>query len=381
MPGVAVSSTGSTRVPALDAVRGIAIICVIATHSLSITVAATGSYEFPPAVFRTFDMAQFGVPLFFALSGWLMFSLYTGDRVYTPGVYWSRRIARIWPLWAIFLVASYMFYTMPETGLPIWAMMLIGLLFLGWMSPATVVYPLGGITIQQEMAHYLLFALFRRRGVAFFALTGIIGFLSLFATEFLLGRVEPGSTAASVLEAWLRLNLFRTWPFFLVGGAAFVIVRSWKEKGITDLLPMRSRSGVAVLIALGLWMFVTYAQETPSYLVLGFIIVAAAIAIAGNTVPILGPVLRSIGRYSYFMYFFHFWVLRWIENGYRNSDLPEGNTTSAIYNVGLLLTILLVTTAVSWAAGWVSWRLLEKRVLDFAHRRVPGPTRSPAAQG
>jgi len=381
MPGVAVSSTGSTRVLALDAVRGIAIIGVIATHSLSITVAATGSYEFPPAVFRTFDMAQFGVPLFFALSGWLMFSLYSGGGPFTQRVYWSRRIARIWPLWIVFLVASYMFYTVPETGLPIWLMMLMGLLFLGWTSPATVVYPLGGITIQQEMAHYLLFSLFRRRGVAFFASTVIVGFLSYFAAEALLGLVEPGSTAASVIEAWLRLNLFRSWPFFLVGGAAFVVVRSWKEKGVSDLLPMKSRAGVAVLIALTLSLFVTYAQAEPSYLVLGFILVAAAIAIAGNTIPVVGPVLRSIGRYSYFMYFFHFWVLRWIEDGYRNSDLPDGSTTSSMFNVGLLLLILVVTTAVSWAVGWVSWNLLEKRVLAFAHRRVPAPTRSPTPQG
>ncbi|MDI1289403.1 MAG: acyltransferase [bacterium] len=380
MPGVAVSSTGSSRVLALDAVRGIAIICVIATHSLSITVAATGSYEFPPTIFKTFDYAQFGVPLFFALSGWLMFSLYTGDRPFTQGVYWSRRIARIWPLWILFLIGSYIFWTLPETGMPIWLMMLLGLLFLGWVSPAAVVYPLGGITIQQEMGHYLLFSLFRRRGVAFLAWTVTIGFLSFFACEFLLGRVDPDSAAATVIEAWMRLSLFRTWPFFLIGGAAFVIVRSWREKGISDILPMRSPAGVAVLLAVILGMFVTFAQDTPSYLVLGFIVAATVVAIAGNTVPVLGPVLRSIGRYSYFMYFFHFWVLRWIENNYRASHLPQGNTTSGSYNVGLLLAILVVTTAVSWAAGWVSWRVLEKRVLTFAHRRVPGPTRSPAPQ-
>ena len=381
MPGVAVSTTGSTRVLALDAVRGIAIICVIATHSLSITVAATGSYEFPAAIFRTFDYAQFGVPLFFALSGWLMFSLYTGDRQFTQGVYWSRRIARIWPLWVLFLIASYLFYTVPESGMPIWLMFLVSVLFFGWISPATVVYPLGGITIQQEMGHYLLFSFFRRRGTAFLAMTVSIGFLSFFASEFLLGRVAPDSAAATVIEAWMRLSLFRTWPFFLLGGAAFVIVRSWRANGISDILPMRSLAGVSVLIALALGMFVTYAQDQPSYLVLGFIVVATGLAIAGNTVPVLGPVLRSIGRYSYFMYFFHFWVLRWIENGYRDSDLPDGNTTSAMYNVGLLLVIFLVTTAVAWLVGWISWRVLEKPVLDFAHRRVRSPTRSPAPQG
>ena len=61
--------SGTQRIGSLDAVRGMAILAVIATHSLSATVAVTGSYSIPPPIFRAFDFGQFGVPLFFALSG------------------------------------------------------------------------------------------------------------------------------------------------------------------------------------------------------------------------------------------------------------------------------------------------------------------------
>ncbi len=381
MPGVAVSTTGSTRVLALDAVRGMAILAVIATHSLSATVAATGSYAVPSAIFKVFDFGQFGVEAFFVLSGWLIFSLYTGGRPFSQAVYWSRRWARIWPLWAIFLVASYLFYSVPDSGLPLWLAMLLGLLFLGWLSPALAAVPLGGLTIQQEMGHYLLFSLFRRRSAAFLAGTVIVGYLSGWTADFLLSRVEAGSTLASALEAWLRLSLFNSWPFFLLGAAGLVTWRAWRASGLTDLVRPRSWTAAAMLLALVLGLFAMYTQEVPGYFVLGYVAVLVGIALMGNALPVLGPVLRSVGRYSYFMYFFHFWVLRWIEALYRQLELPNDNSTSAIYNTVLLVTIWVSAAAVSWAVGYASWHLLEKRVLAFAHRRVPGPTRSPAPQG
>lgn len=380
MPGAPVTSSGSSRVLALDAVRGVAILSVIATHSLTVTVAGTGSYAIPSAIFKVFDFGQFGVETFFVLSGWLIFSLYTGDRPFSQAVYWSRRWARIWPLWAIFLVASYLFYTVPESGLPLWLAVLLGLLFLGWLSPALVAVPLGGLTIQQEMGHYLLFSIFRRRSAAFLAGTVIVGYLSGWAADFLLGRVDADSTFASALEAWTRLSLYRSWPFFLLGAAGFATWRKWRSGGVTDLLPARSWTALVVVVALLLGMFSMYAQETPGYFVLGYVLLTAGIALAGNALPVLGPVLRSVGRYSYFMYFFHFWVLRWIEDFYRRQGWPAGDSTGLVYNSALLVTIWIVTAVVSWAVGWVSWHLLEKRVLAFAHRRVPTPTRSPAPQ-
>lgn len=363
-------SAPGTRIGALDAVRGVAILSVICTHSLTAVVAATGSYEIPGPIFRAFDFAQFGVPLFFALSGWLMFSLYTGDGRFTQPLFWSRRWARIWPLWAIFTVISYVLYGTPDTALPLALAVLIVLLFFGWLSPVLVVYPLGGITIQQEMGHYLLFSVLRRRGPLLLAGTVIAGYATWLLAEVAVTRVEPGSWLAVALEAWLRLALFRTWPFFLIGGAAFVVYRAWKSEGVREVLPRNPWVALTVSAALFLSLFTTYAQSTPGFFVLGFIVLAAALAVAANGIPVIGPALRSIGKYSYFMYFMHFIVLRWLEGLYRDSSLPGDNTTTAGYNVALLLGIVAVATLISWALGWVSWRILEKPILGFAHRRV-----------
>ncbi len=94
------------------------------------------------------------------------------------------------------------------------------------------------------------------------------------------------------------------------------------------------------------------------------------LALALNAIPIVGEMLRSIGRYSYFVYFFHFWVLRWIEDLYRGMDLPGDDQTSVTWNIATLLVIWIVATFVSWSVGWVSWRILEKPIVNAARKYV-----------
>ena len=125
-----------------------------------------------------------------------------------------------------------------------------------------------------------------------------------------------------------------------------------------------------VAVALVLIGLSTYSQDTPGFFVLGYVIFGVFLSLALNAIPGVGEMLRSIGRYSYFMYFFHFWVLRWIEDLYRGLDLPGNDQTSLTWNIGTLLAIWIVATFVSWAVGWVSWRILEKPILNVARRYV-----------
>ena len=358
------------RVGALDAIRGMAIIAVVATHSLSATVASTESFRIPTEVFRVFDYGQFGVPLFFALSGWLLFALYTNTERFSARVYWSRRIARIWPLWAIFVVAFYLIWGIPVSGMPLWWGLLLNLVFLGWWSAALVSVPLGGLTIQQEMGHYLLFALFRKRGPAFLAGTVIIGYLSAWLARALMTSTSTDSLVNAVAEAWLRLSLFHSWPFFLLGGGAFVVYRTWRRDGIAPLLHTTPGTAILVSLAVTLGMLTTYAQETPAYFVLGYVISLAVLAIAIDAVPVAGRMMRSIGRYSYFMYFMHFIVLRWLESAYSRAGLPNSDTTSTTANVGILLCFFVLAMAISWALGWVSWRIIESPIMTLTRRSV-----------
>ena len=364
------STAQAHRVGALDAVRGVAILAVIATHSLSASVAATGSYRVPTEVFRVFDYGQFGVQLFFALSGWLLFALYTGPRDFSAKVYWSRRIARIWPLWIVFIIASYVAFGVPDSGLPVWWGLLLSILFLGWWSAALVAIPLGGLTIQQEMGHYLLFSIFRRRSPAFLAGTVIVGYLSAWLARTVIATIPETSLIGTIASAWLRLSLFHSWPFFLLGGAALVIYRSWRSEGVSPLLQARPGTALLVSVAVFMGMLTTYSQETPAYFVLGYVLSLAVLAVTINAIPVAGKALQSIGRYSYFMYFMHFFILRLLEKLYERFGLPGDDDMTMTMNAMSLLGFFVVATVLSWLFGWLSWRIVESPIMTWTRRRI-----------
>jgi peptidoglycan/LPS O-acetylase OafA/YrhL len=363
------------RVSTLDAVRAIAVLGVIATHSLSATVAVTQSFNIPQSVFKFFDFGQFGVQVFFALSGWLIFSLYyQKSSPVSSKHYWARRIARIWPLWALFVLLYFAIYDLDTAGLPTWWAIILSLVFLGWTVGALVAIPTGGLTIQQEMGHYSLFWLFRKRGVDFFLLTVIVGYFSYFLAIELGGAFPGNSLLVDSANAWLRLSLFTSWPLFVLGGLSYLAFTNWRSheavaaSGGKGKLSIRPRTAVLVLVTALLSTQIFYSQETPSYFVFGFVVFSALIGIAIDRIPNVNAVFWSIGRYSYFMYFFHFLVLRQLESFYRNTFGTDPNDSGS-WNLIILGSMFIASTAISWLVAWVSWRIFESPILRTARTK------------
>jgi peptidoglycan/LPS O-acetylase OafA/YrhL len=357
------------RVSTLDAVRAIAVLGVIATHSLSASVAVTQSYDFPKSIFMLFDFGQFGVQVFFALSGWLIFSLYYRKSPQVSGShYWARRIARIWPLWALFALLYFLLYDQDTPGLPTWLAIVLCLLFLGWTVSSLVAIPTGGLTIQQEMGHYALFWLFRKKSVDFFLVSVIVGYITYFLAKWMVTALSGEVFIQSAATAWLRLSLFTSWPFFIFGGLAYLAFTTWRAKSSPGKIAFSFKTGILLLITLLLGTQIFYSQETPSYFVIGFVIFSVLLGITIDRIPNVNSVFWSIGRYSYFMYFFHFLVLRQLEVAYRNIFGAEPST-SPFWNILVLLGMFTASAAISWSVAWVSWRIFESPILRIARTR------------
>jgi peptidoglycan/LPS O-acetylase OafA/YrhL len=95
------------KIPQLDALRGIAILLVIA-HNATLRYGTT-SYLHP-----LFDRGWMGVDLFFALSGFLITGILL-DTKESPGYFknfYARRILRIWPLY--YALLALMFVVLPR---------------------------------------------------------------------------------------------------------------------------------------------------------------------------------------------------------------------------------------------------------------------------
>ena len=84
------------RAHGLDALRAIAIICVIASH-LGQSWERSGVIQSSSLWFRVTQSGAFGVQLFFILSGYLLSLLY-GDQTFNREKFFFRRAGRILPL-------------------------------------------------------------------------------------------------------------------------------------------------------------------------------------------------------------------------------------------------------------------------------------------
>ncbi|MFZ5615991.1 MAG: acyltransferase family protein [Pseudomonadota bacterium] len=139
----------------LRAAAALGVVLFHFTHQKPLTDEAAG----------VFERGQFGVDLFFVLSGFIM-QMSTSGREMAPAAFLGRRIARVAPLYWAATLAAAMIATDPALSFGLHAdgrTLLSSLLFIPDWSPKTpgVIAPLltVGWTLNLEMAFYALFAL------------------------------------------------------------------------------------------------------------------------------------------------------------------------------------------------------------------------------
>ncbi len=88
----------SDRDRALDAIRAVAILGVVVTHSIGLTTAESSRLT------QVLGLGRYGVQLFFILSGYLMSMLYADSLRWSTPSFAIKRFGRIYPLYFLFAV-------------------------------------------------------------------------------------------------------------------------------------------------------------------------------------------------------------------------------------------------------------------------------------
>ena len=376
MSDTAAGVTGTdSRNTYLDFLRALAIISVVFVHSASYLddhLKPIGSH-LPPLLRLFTDLGAYGVPLFFVISGWLLQQIY-GAEPFKPRSYFARRFARIYPLWVAFLAVSFL---VPLLGLPTGISELLAGQPLGnWVRGATVIvlatmtFTLwispdlwnrvvsGGWSIQAEVGHYLLFPWLRRlRG---YQLVGALALLRMATSALNTAAPQlPIGVGRSLIEAWVRLGLSDTLVFFVAGMLACRWFTSRRRLGWFDLLSV-------ILLAESLLLWVPDILLIPSKLVyIGVCLALTRLALMGGR---NWPLIKAVGRYSYFVYYAHFFVLHAVVGVLLASGaigVVAGSTWTAI---GVMLVLAVFTLALSTLLGSFSWRFVEKPIIDWSRR-------------
>jgi peptidoglycan/LPS O-acetylase OafA/YrhL len=345
-------------VPALDGVRGVAVLMVVALHL---------GYGFFPSRSQDLFVGGFiGVDVFFVLSGFLITGLLVEERVRTGGLsfrrfYW-RRAYRLLPAVAV-LGAVHLAYVVvvgDPLGPEVRSLGSMALYVNNWAQAA-------GWDMRADLAHAWSLSIEEQ----FYALWPIVVLLLLRVRE---RRAIVGAILAVALTAALwRWRLWDTTGFdgayfrtdsridnLLIGAAAAL---AWRWGWVSDALA-RGAAAVALpgLLALGLYLD----QDKGDQVFAGGLTLAAVfgaglvLGAAAGTSP-WQPLLRArplvtVGRVSYGVYLWHVPIIYMVR---RHADgLP-----------GLVqVVVALVATAVAVTASWV---LVERPFLERKDRRQP----------
>jgi peptidoglycan/LPS O-acetylase OafA/YrhL len=367
------------RLPALDGLRGIAILLVIGIHF----GVAAGFTRWPGrvglALTRIFYVGWTGVDLFFVLSGFLITSILLATRSepdYFRNFY-ARRALRIFPLHYVTLVLALI--VLPRV-LPapaheflgqardgqwwLWTYTLNIANVFGWLVNAGVLAQFWTLAIEEQ--YYLVWpAVVKRASSRALLAIGVFMVVGAFVLRLLwVSQGGPGGWQGAYRFTFTRIDALA------VGGLIALAVRlpAWRGR-LERMAPAGFGIGLAAVAATFLWLprfypsdwrVVTFGHSLLA-LTFGWLVV---LAVRTPSHPVLGNgLLRLLGRYSYGIYVWH-WPLQNVMLSHYVPVLGPGK----FFVTGLLG---------SFALAWVSYHAIElpflhlKRFVAYGHERRP----------
>jgi peptidoglycan/LPS O-acetylase OafA/YrhL len=358
----------------LDNLRGLAILGVVAMHSMQLTdqlVSERSSF-----ITNSVSYGRYGVEVFFFLSGWLLNSIYKVRKQRLPRSYFIRRAARIYPLWVIFLLVHIIWFVITDEGgfnlalNPEWpvadslhqpiVVVLLTLSFGLFISASlwNTVMP-GGWSIQAEVGHYLIFPLLRRFNMRSVLITA--AFVNLISGVLYINLshlTQIDWILKGLIDAWLRLGLYSTFSFFLIGILSFTFYHE-----ITSKLEVTIPRKELLLFALS-QLFIPCPQGYQIEAI-GFLVIALLTATLVTNMGVLSRLASSLGRFSYFIYFVHFLLLDVIKIIAVNREFKFHFYGSQIF---LFLIILFIVLVLSQLFAIPSMRFIENPIIRRARR-------------
>jgi peptidoglycan/LPS O-acetylase OafA/YrhL len=364
----------------LDVLRGLAIFGVVSTHSIQLTdnLLGTNNSNF----FSWFaGLGKYGVELFFFLSGWLLASIYGISGKKLGKSYLVRRIGRIYPLWVFFMLVGLLRWEFTNSGRlysPIntpdgnnflhstAGVILLTLSFTLFVSASLSDVIPGGWSINAEVAHYILFPLIRNRSLnQILRIVILINFIT--SLIFLLRPRVSGLPilCLQIIDAWLRLSLYSTLGYFLIGILTYLSFKQIKISKATNLKFSDFDISPKILIIFCVSLLVIPCPFGNQVEAIGYI--GIMILISSGILKYQKPrcFFKLLGKYSYFIYFMHFiilMVIRWITE--RIHLIPSGPGSQQL----VFVAIFIFSLGVSLLLAIPSMKYFEKPIIEMSHK-------------
>ncbi len=375
--------SAAVHVPALDGLRGLAILLVLVYHQTLVNP-ATAVNAFDSWFFGAASSGWCGVDLFFVLSGYLITGILHDSKHATHYFrnFYVRRTVRIFPLYyGVVFLALVVLPNLPEGVVPASKLANFGRvegdeiwywLYLSNFSIANAGAWRHGIldiswSLAIEEQFYLVWPtvvlLLSRR-----ALMRLCAALVVFALALRVGMSLAG-------VSWIAIYVLTPARIDLLAIGAFIALAARDPAGIAPLVRPARRVAVAAAVPLALWFFAHGELRVKDPLVhtLGFtllgllfggLLVATLASPPGRAAHRLFTArgMRAFGKYSYALYLFHVPLRALLR------DTVFGRAQFPSFLGSELFGQLLfygAATALTFAMALASWNLYEKQFLKL----------------
>ncbi|SMF13437.1 Peptidoglycan/LPS O-acetylase OafA/YrhL, contains acyltransferase and SGNH-hydrolase domains [Alteromonadaceae bacterium Bs31] len=365
----------STHLPALDGIRGMAILLVMIHHIFEVFDKSNPVEKF---IVHFSDIGWSGVDLFFCLSGFLITGILLDSKGEKKSLkrFYYRRSLRIFPLYYISLLVIFVIY--PSFAEVDYAHSMEK----QWWYWAYLVNVL--ISIPGEVHHVATHFWSLAVEEQFYLIWPFVVF-SLNSRRLLICSIILIVLAPLIRWIFIEAQLDKSMPYVLTisrmdslifGALAAQIVRH------TSYLKAFSRHSSYLLLA-GACAFVaivviqgSFARQplmlTAGLTTLAFFFACSILAVANNNYPLAtkllcNQVLIFFGKVSYAMYIFHGVIIATLASLLFTNDAGAQKIFGLSGLPKMVIFTLLVVAASSFAA-WLSWQILEKHFLKLKNR-------------
>lgn len=346
------------KLRSIQALRGLAVLGVVAYHALSVEQKYSGGDRVLP---EFFSFGQTGVDLFFVISGFVMVTVTQGRFGGLPETLrflWSR-VTRIYPTyWLYFFITLAIFLVKPawvnaSQGYQV-QLLTSFLLLPSQQLPLVMV----SWSLIHEMWFYLVFAcllLFHQRL--------LLPALLVWTTLILVGNASIDMRA---LSPGIHIVLHPYTLEFIIGALTAVLVHT---KGVRRLPTFLVWLCIAGLLLVGMpAMYVSgvlaYGATIPRAGLLGVFygtLVFTLTLLEHRKVLPVPKSLQFLGDISYTIYLSHVLVLSAIGRLWLLAGASADSHVDNLVAFGVMLAAVI-------AYGWVGFRLVERPTVDFSHR-------------
>ncbi len=334
----------------IDAIRGIAILSVIAVHT-----SQHGTNLYPKLIQNLMNEGARGVQLFYVASAFTLFLSYNyrkGKEIHTNRNFYLRRYFRIAPLYYLGIIYYFLFYSSETTSA---FNVFSNFLFVHGLSPYWIdnLVP-GGWSITVEMTFYLIFPFIAKKintlnqAVKFTLFSCICtAILKIILIKY------PLIHESDVWAHYLFLFFPNHLPVFGIGIIAYFII----DRKDYQLSPFSLILLFIVLIIQFIWETIEWVAFIPNHLFFGAAFLVLLLALQKKEyVLVVNKVTCFMGKISYSAYLVHFAVLFFMS---KINFVDFVDTTNNIYSLlNYLIRFCLVVLCTAFIS-YLTFRIIE----------------------